>query len=245
MNLKQLIVAAICVLFCFSAYSQFDKSGEQYQKFYLSLSGNMNFNLGLSSTDLSDKFIIPPSQRGFSPGFDGAWFFSKNYGVGIKYAFYTFNNKKESYLEYTYSSDILAHEFKSLTFKEKWHMYGPAFYARWALGGSKWMVLSNVGVVMLHNKLSGIRQYMSGIESEFPEVMRANDHIGVTAGLTLSAAIRFQLLPFAGISLQTNGLYASFSKMTYNNNWTRSRETGDFSRKIGRIGLSAAIDFSF
>lgn len=256
MNVKQLFLAVFCTLFIFSVYGQSDKNGQQYQKFYLSLNAGMNFNLGSSSTELSNELIVPPTKRGFSPGFDGAWFFSKNYGVGIKYAFYTSKYNKESYLEYTaHSYDYPVYEYKSLAFKEESHMFGPAIYGRWSLGDSKWMVLSNVGVVMLSNKLSGIEKEVTYDTSRWPigvdpslfpgERIGAADHKGITAGFTLSAAIRYQLLPFAGISIQTNGLHASFSKMTYSNIANGSNETGDFSRKISRLGLSAAIDFSF
>lgn len=257
MNVRQLAVAAFYMLFCFSAYSQLNKSEQQYQKFYLSLNAGMSFNLWSTSTELSDELIVPPTKKGFSPGFDGAWFFSKNYGVGIKYAFYTSNYKKESYLAYTeHPYDYHVYEFNSLGFKEESHMFGPAFYARWSLGDSKWMVLSNAGVVMLHNKLSGIEKEITYIidysdtnelidRSQLPEDRKMGGaYKGVAAGFTLSGAIHYQLLPFAGISVQTSGIYAPFSRMI-DPNLKNGPHGEDFSRKIGRVGLSAAVDFSF
>lgn len=255
MNLKQLFLAAFCILFTFSVYGQSDNSGQQYQKFYLSLNAGMNFNLGSSSTELSNELIVPPAKRGFSPGFDGAWFFSKNYGVGIKYAFYTSKYNKESYLEYTeHSYDYPVYEYKSLAFKEKSHMFGPAIYGRWPLGETKWMIMANAGVVMFYNELTGIEKIITYIidspdlivdQSQLPEDRKMGGaYKGIAAGFTLSGAIRYQLLPFAGITVQTSGIYAPFSRMS-NPNLKTGPHGEDFSRRIGRVGLSAAIDFSF
>ncbi len=57
------------------------------------------------------------------------------------------------------------------------------------------------------------------------------------AGFTLSAAIRYQLLPFAGVSIQANGLYASLTKMRYYNFMDEQHETGF----RGRRGLIPAL----
>lgn len=147
-NVKPLLSAIFCMLFIFSTYGQSGKNGQDYPKFYLSVNAGMNFNIGSSGTELSDEVTVPPSKKGFSPGFDGAWFFSKNYGVGIKYAFYTSDYDKESYHEYTERSyDYTVYEYRSMIFGEKSHMFGPAFYARWFLGESKWSILANAGVV--------------------------------------------------------------------------------------------------
>lgn len=256
MKVKQLLAAAFCMLFIFSVYGQSEKNDPEYRKFYLSVNAGLDFALGSSSTALTKDLTLPATKRGFSPGFDGAWFFSENYGVGIKYGFYTADYKKESYLEYTERTyDYPVYEYKSLSFKEETHLLGPAIYARWSLGGSKWMILANAGVVALHNKLSGIEKETQYVISDSPdwvdpgqfpqERIGAADHKGTTMGITLSAAIHYQLLPFAGISIQTNSLYASLSKMSYSNVMNGRHETGDLSRKIGRIGLSAAIDFCF
>ncbi|MDR2815906.1 MAG: hypothetical protein LBB62_04295 [Proteiniphilum sp.] len=212
-------------------------------------------------TEPGYNLVLPATKRGFSPGFDAAWFFSKNYGVGIKYGFYTSDYKKESSLDlidemsYTYESTILA-------FNEKTHLFGPAVYTRWPLGNSKWMILANAGVVVLHNNLLGINRKIITIKAGRNGIIpggldliddtiyeqyyeTVSDQKGVTVGFTLSAAIRYEIAPFAGISVQTNGLYASLSEMRYYNIINEQYENRDLSRKISRIGLSAAIDFCF
>ncbi|HBX44511.1 hypothetical protein [Limibacterium fermenti] len=253
MKTERLLTAALCMLLIFPMYGQSVKNGAEYRRFYLAVHAGPDFALGASNTILSEKLLLPATKRGFSPGFDGAWFFTKNYGVGVKYAFYKSNYEEESYREFTEQAyDSPVYEYKSLSFKEEIHIVGPAFYARWPLGNSKWMIVTNAGVVLLHDKLSRIeketRYIVSGYVSpeQFPgEKIGAADHKGITAGFALSAAIRYQLAPFAGISIQTNGLYGSVSKMEYYNQWEERYENGDISRKIRRIGLSAAIDFCF
>lgn len=264
MNMKQLLLAAYCILFFSSVYAQSGNTGEQYRKYYLSINVGPTFGVGSSSTAITEMLSLPATNRGFSPGFDGAWFFSKKWGIGLKYGFYQSGYDKESYQEYTdHSYDYLVYEYRSLTFKEESHMFGPAIYARLPLGETRWMIMANAGVVMFHNKLSEIEREIYHIRHstdliEPDKITDAGDpsvlmqlrdggptHTGVTAGFALSAAIRYQLLPFAGISIQVNGVYASLSKMRYYSPMTYQYETGDFSRKIGRMGLSAAIDFCF
>ncbi|WP_298652431.1 hypothetical protein [uncultured Proteiniphilum sp.] len=261
MKVRQLLAAVFCMLLPFFVYGQTDRNDPEYRKFYLSVNAGWDFALGSSSTALTENLTLPATKRGFSPGFDGAWFFSKNYGVGIKYGFYTSGYRKRTSLEYRgHTPDSYVYELRSLSFKEKTHIFGPAIYARWPLGDSKWMILANAGVVALHNDLSEIRREIIKAEIHTinspdsnpsnPSILEelregASDHKGISAGFTLSAAIRYHLTPFAGISIQTSGLYASLSRMRYYNFMNERYETGDFSRKIGRVGLSAAIDFCF
>lgn len=85
------------------------------------------------------------------------------------------------------------------------------------------------------------------IPDDFPnnEAISWNDLKGNTIGFTVSAGIRYQIIPLLGVGISGNGIFGSLSKMKSYNHSTGKDEKGSISRKINRLGISAAIDFSF
>lgn len=243
--MRRTLVTVLSILCALSIYCQSLNRSSEYRKIHLSINAGWDFVQGTSNTTFSDDFTLPLTKKGFTPGIDAAYFFTRNYGVGIKYRFYKASRESSSYSEYT-DSEGTAYEIQASSFKDKTHMVGPAFFARWSLGDSKWIVSTNAGAVYVHNELSEIFRVVARLyklEEWTPDLSEANstqitgygDLSGNTIGLTLSAGIRYQIFPFLGAGISANGLFASMSKM----------EQVDISRKINRIGVSAAIDFSF
>ncbi|GHV15784.1 hypothetical protein FACS1894179_09120 [Bacteroidia bacterium] len=244
--MKQTLILTLSLLLVFPVYSQ---SGiKEYRKFHLSINAGWDFVQGTSNTTFSDDFTLPLTKKGFTPGIDAAYFFTKNYGIGVKYRFYKASRESSSIFEYTEQKfEKPVYQYNNNSFEETNHMVGPAFFARWSLGDSRWLVSTNAGVVYVHNQISKIqrKEYYNFIDidgfisypPDFPQDKRMgySDLSGNTIGLTLSAGIRYQIFPFLGAGISANGLFASISKM----------EQADVSRKINRIGVSAAIDFSF
>jgi hypothetical protein len=239
-----------------------------YRKFSISVDGGLNYSLGASGTVLQPfpdiSISLPSSSRGFGTGFDGAYFLTKNYGVGLKYRFSTAKGKYSSpWHEYEDVENEFDHPVQEdifYSFKEQTHVFGPAVYARWFLGQSKWNVSANAGVVYLYNKLSDIneiKEYTALIppsnelvSAAYPDWyhIAVGDHTGATIGFTLSAGIRYQLTPLIGIGVSANGLFASLSRMKRLGGGFLDEEvyeTVDVSRKINRTNVSAGIDFSF
>ena len=258
MNAKQILLILLSIFFILPIYSQSRKSSSEYRKLYLSLSGGLNYTLGTSNTVLSEDLTLPFTKRIFVPGFDGAWFFTKNYGIGVKYRFGTNSNKKNSYSEYTEQTyEYPVYEYVKVNFNETSHFVGPAFFARWQIGESRWMFLTNAGVGYLHNKLFKIKQGVGYIihfpddilidSSQYPQnkYIGYSDLTGTSVGFSLSAGIHYRIIPLIGIGIDANGLFASVSRMKYKNNLSGKYETAEISRKINRLGLSVAIDFNF
>ncbi len=244
--MKQTLILTLSLLLAFPVYSQ--SVIKEYRKFHLSVDAGWDFVQGTSNTILSNDFTLPLTKKGFTPGIDAAYFFTKDYGIGVKYRFYKASRESSSYSEYTEQTfEDPVYEYNNNSFKETTHLVGPAFFARWSLGSTKWIVSTNAGVVYLHDKISKIqrKEYYGFINKEglisyppdFPESKRLgySDLSGNTIGFTLSAGIRYQIFPFLGAGVSANGLFASISKM----------EQANVSRKINRIGVSATIDFSF
>jgi hypothetical protein len=259
MKIKQILFAAFCAVSVFSAHSQSGKSNPDYQKFYLSIDAGQDYALGTSNTVLSPEFTLPFAPKGFGAGVDGAYFFTKNYGVGVKYHFYTADEKNTSRSEYiTDAYDVPVYKYVTYSFDEKTHFFGPAVYAKWSLGKSKWRISANVGVVYLYNKLSKIKRDVDYVPAYPPGTVWFDDGTTLpsaerktfafellpTVGFTLSAGIQYQITPIIGIGVYANGISASQSSKYYNYSFEESNATY-LSRKINRTGLSAGINFSF
>lgn len=253
--------AALFMLFVASVYGQAQGCAPGFPRFSVLVNAGMDFKLGTSNTELDRDFTLPLAKAGFTAGGDGAWFFSKNYGVGLKYRFYTSGKENGSSASeysdpaYQYTIDNSVVEYSKYSFMETTHFASPALYARWNPGGIRWTVTANAGAGFLHNKLSKMKREVNYIShydgwtnsGDLPAGIRQSyaDLSGNAIAVGLSAGIRFQVTPLIGVGVQTNGLFASISKMKFRNVLTGERDTMDISRRINKVGLSAGIDFSF
>jgi len=266
MNAKQFLLTILSVFFILPIHSQSVENSTEYRKFYLSLNAGLIFPSGTSNTVLSEDFTLPFAKRLFVPGLDGAWFFTKNYGIGIKYRLSKKKITEESCFEYTEQTyDQPLYEDTKISFKETSHFAGPAFFARWSLGESRWMIVANAGIGYFHDKLSNIDlkddyQLPPGVflhstdgydyddqGNRYPQSkhMGVDDLTGTSIGFSLSAGIHYRITPLIGAGLNANGFFASISRMKYQDDLTGKYETTEISRNITQAGLSASIDFSF
>lgn len=263
MKSKQLLLVFFCAAMCSIAHCQTVRKDLNYRKFRIFVDAGLDYSKGKSGTLLplsyAGNWDLPSSSKGNGAGFDGAYFLTKQYGVGLKYRYFKADNEQFILSEYEdvenkYDYPIL--QLKTDLFREQTHIFGPAVYARWFLGQSKWNVSTNAGVVFLYNKLSKVKKNIvyhqeldpnriySQEELLFSLYYVLRDHTGTTVGFTLSAGIRYQLTSAIGIGVSANGLFASLSKMKLLN-YFEEYETADISRKVNRIGFSAGIDFNF
>ena len=156
MKIKRTLLVAICTAYFFQAHSQAVSSDQKYlrhqqhRKFYFSADAGLYRSLGASNTvfkmgGLSSDFTLP-ALNGFSAGCSGAYFFTKNYGIGVKYNFYTAKYRSETTGEYVDIEDLYdfrVYEGIAISFKEQTHFFGPAVFAQWFLGGYRWSIASH------------------------------------------------------------------------------------------------------
>jgi hypothetical protein len=262
MRNKQILLLFFCAVVFTAAQGQTVKSDLNYRKFRISVDAGWDYSQGKSGSVLyrsfGDHLVIPSVFKGFVGKFDGAYFLTKQYGIGLKYRYFTAKNERFSMFEYEdVGNNYSIMLFETDKFREQTHVFGPAVYARWFLGKSKWNVSANAGVVYLYNKLSDVmkeRKYFfptTGIlyfslnePFPFPSSDFAGDYTGTTVGFTLSSGIRYQFMQKIGIGISANGLFASLSRMKELNIFGEC-QTVNVSRKINRIGVSAGIDFNF
>jgi hypothetical protein len=252
MKTKIILLIAFYVVFTFVAHCQSESYSQEYQKFRLSANAGIDFGLGNSNTVLPHypigDFILPNSFSGFGANFDGAYFFTTNYGIGIKYHFYTADEKRETVIQ----EDMDTGTNQTLTFKEKTHFIGPTVHARYFLFGTKWEISANMGVMLLYNNLSKVLSkvrhfpkiqepasiYQNWNLGEIIPTTGFSDFNGTTVGFTASASIGYRITSVLGAGLRTDGFFASLSKMKNKNGY-------NICRQVNRIGVSVELSVNF
>ena len=250
--MKQTILAVLFLSYFIGAQSQSLGSADNFKRFQLSLNIGMDNAIKSSTSALSNTFSIPNSKRAFAPGINGAYFFTKNYGVGFKFKYILADEKTEMKSDYLPQSSIdKVLKIETKKFDERIMTVGPALFGRWQIADSKWNLNANAGAVYLQSKLSGIdhRIYYFNqtdlLNSPDDEHYGYSDHSGNGFGFTASVGISYQVLPCIGIGLSSDGIFGSISKMKYKNVQTGNNETASISRKINRLGAAITIDYSF
>jgi hypothetical protein len=161
-EMKKLTIILLWFIVGSSVYSQ----NAEYKKFYLSIKAGLDYSLGTSNTVLDadfDPLIAPFAKKGFGGTLEGAYFFTPNYGIGMKYHLFSTDCKDKSMTHIIHDlnkkeKDVLFDKYTVSSFDEITHIVGPALFGRWNLGETKLSVLANVGVGYVYNKLSKIEQ---------------------------------------------------------------------------------------
>ncbi|GHT48819.1 hypothetical protein AGMMS49982_00870 [Bacteroidia bacterium] len=253
--MKQFIIILAWLTVGTSAYSQ----STEYKKFSLAVDIGKDYAVGSPTGGFLYENPDYPSDNGYHPlpfanglglSLDGVYFFSQNYGIGIKYHFYNADNFDD---KDTFDPDNL---FVQFTFDETTHSVGPAFYGRWYSGYSKFEIFADIGVIYAYNKLSSLEKRVYNwmlevavvppiyLRQQYPKVRRPSDMSGSTLGAALSAGVRYRITSTIGICVRANGMFAGLSKQN-TNDFFDGPTTIDFSRKLNRIGLSAGLNFNF
>ena len=242
MKTKIILLFVFYSVFILTAHCQSKSHNKEYRKFRLSTNAGLDFPLGNSNTvlhsSLIGNFTLPNSSSGFGISIDGAYFFTKNYGIGVKYHFYTSDGIDET----VKPDEIYEMTYQKLTFNEKTHFVGPTAHARCFLFNSKLEFSANMGIVFLYNKLSKVtseikRPYPTEVTIEnwwiYGENVSFDDNNGTTFGFTASTGICYKITSTLGVGLRADVFFSSLSSNDY------------IHRRINRIGISAEININF
>ncbi len=219
-----------------------------FKKIDLSFHAGVDYPIGTSNTVGVDPDFRLPFAHKWSGTFDGAYFFTKNYGVGLKYHFFSAKDEGVGLLR--------PNTIYGYTMKEATHFIGPALYGRWMLGHTKWEIPVNISLGYVRNTLSDLQEVYRVVDQLEPDglslggssntaVYGHNDMKSNTIGVMFSAGIRYRILPFLGIGVYGNGMFASADKQHSTNFLTGQPVTIDNPRKMNRIGFSAGLDICF
>jgi hypothetical protein len=233
---------------CFSVFGQ----TADYQKFSLSVHVGKDFPLGKSNTPGQEPGYVFPVSSGFGATFDGAYFFTKNYGIGVKY--HLFSTKVRDQFEWIIPDD----KYVEFTFNETTHFIGPAFFGKWTLGNTKWEIPVSIGIGFVSNKLSKHMEfirYITYIDPNNPVIIEPdpdrmdakyhlNDMSSHSAGIAWSAGVCYRIFPALGISVHADGLFSNTKKQK-TTDWLDEPITIDLPRKMNRIGISTGLSYHF
>ena len=222
---------------------------DEYRKINLSVHAGMDFPLGTSNTAGLDPDFMLPFSKGFGATFDGAYYFTKNFGAGLKYHFFTTNVAESQYFP---PDKAVAYDFKEMT-----HYMGPAFFGKWMLGTSNWEISSNASIGYVHNKIfkhaeaviympftDQILQLVESDPDKQTKYFSYYDWTSHSIGLMFSAGIRYRIIPAIGIGINASGMFSGAKKQKFEN-YLGEQITLDNPRKMNRFGISAGLDFSF
>ena len=242
-------VSFIVIIWLFAGFLMFGQTTE-YEKFHLSFRAGMDFPLGASNTSGVDPEFTLPFARGFGATADGAYFFHKNYGVGLKYHLFS-AKMRDKWVLIRPDDKVVGYSFNETT-----HFIGPVVYARWLpTGNSKWEIPVSVGIGYVSNKLSKylekVRYYVDteGLNHIDPNRMSKDygrsDMNTSSIGFVFSAGVCYRVSPVVSIGVYADGMFSSGEKTLRGTTVFGDPVTFEFSRKMNRIGISAGINFNF
>ncbi len=220
-----------------------------YKKINLSFHAGVDYPVGTSNTQGIDPDYRLPFVHKWSGTFDGAYFFTKNYGVGLKYHYFSGDGEDIEF--------ISPNRVQGYGMKETTHFVGPAMYGRWTLGNTRWVIPVNVSLGYVRNTLSDLVEVHGTINFPDPDefdfgpvedeinVYGSNNLKSNSIGVMFSAGICFRLLPWLGIGVYGNGMFASADKQHSTDLFFGKSITVDNPRRMNRIGFSAGLDFCF
>ncbi|MDR0812212.1 MAG: hypothetical protein LBN23_08110 [Paludibacter sp.] len=236
---------------------------ENYKRFYISQKIGYDFSFGNTNSiinyDIADVEL--PAFSGFVlDNFEFAYFFSKNYGVGLKsLSDFCIGEKQKATLFYTSDNGDWAK--KELYQVQEGILYGGlAVFGRWNLPNSKITFRANAGVGYVVDYINA--EYMVAVmfipeidyyfvsESLQPQSFfgKFSDN-GNSIGFTLSAGLNYKITDFFGLDFSIDGLFADIDFKNNEGYYMTSQEDVmypfKFTRKINRVGINAGVYFTF
>jgi len=257
MNTKQILLTLFSLFFIFPAYCQDKNNSSEYRKFYLSKNDGYSYTFGTSNFVSIEDLEIPFKKSIFTPGFDGAYFFSKNYGIGMKIRLNIGEYNGGVVSEYTDQTyNYVEIKGNAISLKEFSFFVSPALFAKWSLGG-RWMLSANAGVGCFYNNVYNVEYavaYINFKETDTYIFQPSNSSLtsnyvtdtdlnGISIGFSASAGIHYRIIPLIGIGIDANGFFASTNPHV--KDLTGEYGRTEIKRKINQLGVSASIDFYF
>jgi hypothetical protein len=247
---KVLLLAVICICLNFQTNGQIDITNQnalKHKKVYLSVSAGKDYSIGTSNTGFifneENNYYPLPFSKGFGGSFNGAYFFSQNYGAGMKYHLY-----KARFADNTTFDPY--NEFVLYVFDEMTHFVGGAAYGRWTLATSRWETMADISVGYVYNKLSKItalvynHMHETGQRQQYANIYPIGNISGGTIGVMFSAGIQYQITSSIGIGVSGHGMFTSLPARDISDSFFR-KIGNNTSRKPNRIGVSGGLNFKF
>ena len=202
-------------------------------RFRISLQGGWSRRLA-KVADVGDadlKEYIKGLKSGFHLGVDGAFFFTENYGAGLKYAYFRTSNEIDNVTVTTTTG-----ESKTGLMQDKIniHYFAPEFWTRYSFADDKLILLAGASI--------GYLRYIDNGVLVDPLTIT-----GSTVGVGFDIGLDYMITPHFGIGANLGLIGGSIGTMKYNDG-TGEREVSlnDNQREnLTRLDVSAGIRWCF
>ncbi|WP_298735729.1 outer membrane beta-barrel protein [uncultured Chitinophaga sp.] len=230
--MKQICIAAFILLSSVtSVYAQ--HKNDDLPRFRVSLQGGWSYRIA-KTADVGDAFLkdyINGLRSGFHAGADGAFFFTKNYGAGLKYAYFNTRNEIANVTVTTIDGETKTGLMRD---KINIHYFAPEFYARFPFADNKLVLLAGASI--------GYLRYVDNAV-----LVDEAQITGGTAGAGFDVGLDYMITPHFGIGANLGLIGGSISNVKYRDaNGERDVELDNNQREnLTRLDVSAGVRWYF
>jgi hypothetical protein len=234
--MKKLLFSLILLqVVAYPAMAQkYREHNEDYPKFRLGVQGGWGYMISKISSDVPADFrdYVKKLKSGYNLGFDAAFYFKQNMGIGIKYSFFHTSNSIPS----VYAVDSITRKVTTGPMSDfiNIHYIGPTFNSRF----------------ITDNQLFHFNFYVSlGYMSYKDDGMLITPYVitGSTVGTALGFGADWSITPalFAGVDI--SGIFGSLSSYNLEEGGTTKTITLPDNQREGlsRIDISAGVRWNF
>lgn len=230
--MKPICIAAFFLLTCFSSVSAQTRKSD-LPRFRISFQGGWSYRLAkVADVEPVLREYIKGLKSGFHLGVDGSYFFTENYGAGLKYAYFNAKNEKDNVT----ITDWNGGETRTGLMKDNVHIHyiAPAFYTRFPLADNKLVFLAGASI--------GYLRYVDNA------VLISDVKItGGTLGVGFDVGMDYMITPRFGVGANLGLIGGSLSKLNYSDGASEMEvKLEDGQREnLTRLDVSAGVRWCF
>jgi opacity protein-like surface antigen len=230
--MKQICTAALFLLSCFTSVHAQHKN-DDLPRFRISLQGGWSYRLA-KVADVGDadlKEYIKGLKSGFHLGADAAFFFTENYGAGLKYAYFNTKNEIANVTVTTATGETKTGLMRD---KVNIHYFAPEFYSRFPFAENKLVLLAGASI--------GYLRYVDN--AVLVDDLKIS---GGTVGVGFDIGLDYMITQHFGIGANLGLIGGSISNLKYKDaTGEREVDLDDNQREnLTRLDVSAGLRWCF
>lgn len=232
--MKPVCIAALFLLTCFNAvFAQSRKNDDELPRFRIAFQGGWSYRVA-KVADVGDA-VLEEYLKGLKPGFhlgvDGAFFFTENYGAGLKYAYFNAKNEIDNVTVTTRTGETKTGLMQD---KVNIHYFAPEFYSRFPFAENKLVLLAGASIGYLRYVDNGM-------------VVDPITITGGTVGVGFDIGLDYMITPRFGVGANIGLIGGSLGSLKYNDGTGETEVNLEDSQRenLTRLDISAGVRWCF
>lgn len=231
--MKPVCIATIFLLTCFnSVFAQSRKNDNELPRFRIAFQGGWSYRLAkVLDVESELKEYLKGLKSGFHLGVDGAFFFTENYGAGLKYAYFNAKNEMDNVTVTTPDG-----ESKTGTMQDKTniHYFAPEFWSRFPFAENKLVLLAGASI--------GYLRYIDNATLVDPLTIT-----GGTVGVGFDIGLDYMITPRFGVGANLGLIGGSLSSLKYDDGTSETTVNLEDNQRenLTRLDISAGVRWCF